>query len=130
MSTPAPPSPGPALPVEPRATVTVEHRDTTTVLAVAGELDHATTPRLVDAVNLALAGQPAVLILDLSGVVFMTSAGLSALAGAHHGCGDQIQLRIVVTDRIRLILHRTGLAEVFTLYPSRTHALHSNGSPG
>ncbi|WP_158896117.1 STAS domain-containing protein [Amycolatopsis anabasis] len=130
MSTPGPPSSGPLLPVKPRVTVTVEHHDTTTVLATVGELDHATTPRLVDSVNLALARQPTVLILDLSGVVFMTSAGLSALVAVRRGCGKHTQLRLVVTDRILRTLHRTGLAEVFTLYPTRTHALGPNGSPG
>ncbi|WP_158895669.1 hypothetical protein [Amycolatopsis anabasis] len=48
----------------------------------------------------------------------------------HHGCGAHSQLRRVVTDRILRTLHRTGLAEVFALYPTRAHALSPDRTPG
>ncbi|WP_189226731.1 STAS domain-containing protein [Saccharothrix coeruleofusca] len=52
------------------------------VVAVAGELDFATTPALLDAaVPLAEAGRE--LVLDLDGLVFCDSSALSALVRLH-----------------------------------------------
>jgi anti-sigma B factor antagonist len=52
------------------------------VLAVAGELDIATAPRMLSALNEALADVANPLIVDLSRVVFMDSTGLALLMNA------------------------------------------------
>jgi anti-anti-sigma factor len=53
------------------------------VLSVEGELDIATAPRMLAALNDALADMARPLVVDLSRVVFMDSTGLALLINAH-----------------------------------------------
>jgi anti-sigma B factor antagonist len=53
------------------------------LLAVEGELDIATAPRMLAALNEALASMARPLIVDLSRVDFMDSTGLALLMNAH-----------------------------------------------
>jgi anti-sigma B factor antagonist len=52
------------------------------VLAVEGEIDIATAPRMIAALNEVLAGIESPLVVDLSSVVFMDSTGLALLMNA------------------------------------------------
>ncbi|HEV7846670.1 MAG TPA: STAS domain-containing protein [Thermoleophilaceae bacterium] len=52
------------------------------VLTVDGELDIATAPRMIAALNEALADMAAPLVVDLTSVVFMDSTGLALLMNA------------------------------------------------
>ena len=52
------------------------------LLAVEGEIDIATAPRMIAALNEALAEIETPLVLDLSSVVFMDSTGLALLINA------------------------------------------------
>lgn len=97
--------------------LTLSARDVqgTTVLAVAGEIDVETAPQLRQAITeLTTAGATDV-VLDLTGVGFMDSTGLSVLVGAlrriraHDGA-----MRIVSTQESTLRLFEvTGLSKVF-----------------
>jgi anti-sigma B factor antagonist len=51
-------------------------------LAVEGELDIATAPRMISALNETLADMAAPLVVDLTHVVFMDSTGLALLMNA------------------------------------------------
>ncbi|WP_158895908.1 STAS domain-containing protein [Amycolatopsis anabasis] len=106
----------------PMVEVVVEERGRGPVLIVRGEINHVTAPQLAESVALALGARPAVLVVDLTGVVFMTSAALTVLVAAHHACGKGTALRIVATGRPLRTLEITGLAEVFTLYPTLSAA--------
>src|SRR5689334_17023175 len=55
------------------------------VLTVAGEVDMLTAPRLTQAIQAALAAKPAALVVDLSKVEFLASAGITALVSAQEG---------------------------------------------
>ena len=52
------------------------------VLTVEGELDIATAPRMIAALNEAIADMAAPLVVDLTRVVFMDSTGLALLMNA------------------------------------------------
>jgi anti-sigma B factor antagonist len=52
------------------------------VLVVDGELDIATAPRMIAALNEALADLASPLVVDLTSVVFMDSTGLALLMNA------------------------------------------------
>ena len=52
------------------------------LLTVEGELDVATAPRMISALNEAIAVMEAPLVVDLSDVVFMDSTGLALLMNA------------------------------------------------
>ncbi|OBK21511.1 STAS domain-containing protein [Mycobacterium asiaticum] len=64
-----------------RASFEVEQheRDGAVVLAVSGEVDMLSAPQLAEAISTSLAAKPAALIVDLSKVEFLASAGLSVL---------------------------------------------------
>jgi anti-sigma B factor antagonist len=53
------------------------------LLAVQGELDIATAPRMISALNAAFAELALPLVVDLSKVDFMDSTGLALLINAH-----------------------------------------------
>jgi anti-anti-sigma factor len=93
------------------------------VLVVSGELDLATAPRLETALRECLADRPPVLVVDLTEVTFLASAGLNALAMAYRESG-RTAVRIVAGNRTVLrSLELVGLVPVFAVYPSRADAL-------
>lgn len=56
--------------------------DRAVVVTVSGEVDMLSAPRLAEAIHTALAAQPAALIVDLSKVAFLASAGITVLVTA------------------------------------------------
>jgi anti-sigma B factor antagonist len=100
-----------------------------TVVAVGGEIDVYTAPKLreqlVDLVN---AGRYH-LVVDMEGVEFLDSTGLGVLVGglkrvrAHDG-----SLRLVCTqERILKIFRITGLTKVFPIHDTVSEALTAVG---
>ncbi|WP_320068108.1 STAS domain-containing protein [Micromonospora sp. RTGN7] len=81
-------------------------------LAVAGEIDLATSGELTAALADALEGPPlAVLEVDFGGVRFLDSSGILALVRAH-GRAAQQGCRLTVTDvqpTVRRVLEITGV---------------------
>jgi anti-anti-sigma factor len=62
--------------------ITADQQDGQTRLALAGELDIASTPQLEEGLAEAEAAEPAVLVLDLRKVEFIDSTGLRAVIAA------------------------------------------------
>lgn len=95
------------------------------VVRAVGEVDHDTAPRLSDELAKALQAAEVPVVLDLTGVSFMTSAGLSVLV-EHHQRGRQRDhgLHIVVGDSVvSRALERTGLLPILSVYATLTDAL-------
>jgi anti-sigma B factor antagonist len=97
------------------STRTVDDR---TVVAVAGEIDVYTAPRLREQLVELVNGGSYHLVIDLEGVEFLDSTGLGVLVGglkrvrAHDG-----SLRLVCTqERILKIFRITGLTKVFSIH--------------
>jgi anti-sigma B factor antagonist len=105
-------------------TVDVEHRGRAAVLHVAGELDLLTTPTLAEACSQELRNRPAVLVIDLTGVTFLASVGMSAIVAAHEEGGEHTQVRVVggTRDTLRPI-QVTGLDNLLSVYPTLSAAL-------
>jgi anti-anti-sigma factor len=92
----------------------------TVVVRVAGELDTLTAPAVEARLTTLQADlvASAVLIVDLSGVTFMSSAGLALLIGNHERCADRGNRLHVVTSNNRSVLRPvrvTGLDTVLNL---------------
>jgi anti-anti-sigma factor len=105
-------------------TVDVEHHGSAVVLRVAGELDLLTTPTLSDACTAALASRPPVLVIDLSGVTFLASVGMSAIVAAHQTAGAHTKVRVVGGSRDTLRpITVTGLDTLLSVYPALAAAL-------
>ncbi|KAA9159769.1 STAS domain-containing protein [Amycolatopsis acidicola] len=98
-------------------------QDGLAVVVVGGDLDMLTAPRLRGVLDELLARSPKAIVVDLTSVEFLGSAGLAALMRAHEQAGD-VRLRIVAPAReVHRAFTVTGLDEVLALYPTREAAL-------
>ncbi|MCA3748269.1 MAG: STAS domain-containing protein [Rubrobacter sp.] len=93
------------------------------VVKVSGELELLTAHRfreaLEEAVSSADGGGHRRLVVDLSGLEFMDSSGVSALlAGTRGFRGGGGQVRLVVRNSpVRRTLRVTGMDRIFPIYP-------------
>ena len=106
--------------------VTSEVTERAVVVHAVGEVDHLTAPRLAG--ELSKAGQEASsarpLVLDMTSVSFMTSAGLAVLVEHHQDQRAHHELRIVVGDSpVAQSLRRTGLTQFLSTYGTLADAL-------
>lgn len=96
------------------------------VLAVSGEVDMLSAPRLAEAIHTALAASPAALIVDLSKVDFLASAGMTVLLTAQDEVVPPTQFAVVAhgaaTSRP---IQLTKLDSVLPLYSTLDSALES-----
>ena len=108
----------------------VTERDGAAILAVSGEVDVATVPRLREQLHGLVAQGSNRIIVDLDGVDFLDSTGLGVLVGALKRVrSNDGELSLVCTQpRIRKVFEVTGLTKVFSLYDSVDEAVAGTGS--
>jgi anti-sigma B factor antagonist len=100
-------------------------REDVTLIALAGEVDVYTSPRVKqEVVNLLNAGVTK-LVVDLGGVEYLDSTGLGVLIGglkrARERDGD---LKLICENtRILRIFEITGLTKIFDIYRTEPEAL-------
>ena len=104
---------------------TLEHIGSVAVVHVTGEIDMATEGQLRRIVDEAMAAEPAALVLDLTDVTFLASAGLHVLVDVQHDATARgIALRVVAERRAVLRpLEITGVDELVTVVASMDQAL-------
>lgn len=83
-----------------------------------------TAPALEEAITTALGKKPAALLIDLSEVEFLASAGMGVLVAAHDQAVPDARFAVVadgpVTSRpLKLV----GIADIVSLYSTREAAL-------
>jgi anti-anti-sigma factor len=111
--------------VDPTAFEVGKHQvDQTVVLTVSGEVDMLSSPQLAQSIQTALASKPAALIIDLSKVSFLASAGMTVLVTAQSDVQPPTRFAVVAngsaTSRpIKLM----GIDSVLPLYNSLDAAL-------
>jgi len=98
--------------------------DRAVVLTVSGEVDMLSAPQLAEAIQSALASKPAALIVDLSKVGFLASAGMTVLVSAQADTVPPTRFVVVAqgaaTSRpIKLM----GIDSVLPLYSTLESAL-------
>jgi anti-sigma B factor antagonist len=83
-------------------------------VTATGEVDSSSAPLLRAELDAALDHEPTELVLDLVGVTFLDSAGLSVLAGAHRRATAQdARLRVLASGRAVIRpMQITGLWEL------------------
>jgi anti-anti-sigma factor len=85
----------------------------TAPIVFAGDLDLVTAGALRDQILEARARGPAEIVLDLSGVTFIDSVGLSLLVTTHNRMVDDgVSLHVVLPARLRRYLEIAGLIEM------------------
>ena len=106
-------------------TLTTREVGERTVVAVGGEIDVYTAPKLRDRITELVADGVYHLVIDMEQVEFLDSTGLGVLVGglkkvrAHDGSMELICSQ----DRLLKIFRITGLAKVFTIHESESAAL-------
>ncbi|WP_410573584.1 STAS domain-containing protein [Amycolatopsis sp. cmx-4-61] len=87
-------------------------------------MDAGTAPGLSGAVLEALAEEREVLILDLSGLSFLSAAGARSIRLTHDAAGAT-RLRVVTGGgrAVEHVLRATGFTAVLDCYPTRSAAL-------
>lgn len=94
------------------------------MVAVGGEIDLSTAPAFEAAVATALKEEPAVLVIDLSGVTFMASVGLRILVATQEELRESVQVAVVANNpATSRPIEMTGLDEIISLYPTLDDAL-------
>nr|WP_205615148.1 STAS domain-containing protein [Streptomyces harenosi] len=96
------------------------------VIEVAGELDHHTAHLLTEAVDAAPFDSAAV-IIDLSGMTYCDSTGITVLITAYRraqAAGSALSLAGVSPDQMR-VFSVVGLDQVFTFHPTVEAAVSS-----
>lgn len=94
-------------------TVSVEEREDCAFVAVTGEIDSATSPRLAAAIDRAMAVNTRRIEIDASGVTFIDSAGLRVLVAAQRAAEDEGRRVVIVSPSVTTerLLAITGLTE-------------------
>ena len=97
--------------------------DGVVVLAVRGDLDAVTAPELTEEISAKLAGNPTALIVDLSEVDFLASAGMAALASAQSMSGNTRFGVVAAGSATGRPLRLIGMDLMFEVYPTLDAAL-------
>ncbi len=98
--------------------VNTRTQDELTVIEVSGDIDSRSAPTLQN-VLLPLVTPDCKLILELSKVEFMTSAGLRVLLSLRRQLPQSGQLILVgLNDQIRDTMTTTGFLELFIIQPT------------
>ena len=102
----------------------VEHGPDARVVTVVGEIDALTAPKLAAVLTEQLTVAH-VVVVDLDGVQFLASVGISVLFEANElATREDRALRLVYNSQIaNLALEAAGLREYFTVADSVPHAL-------
>lgn len=91
-------------------------------VSVSGDLDMVTVARLRESVDEATRARPDKLVLDLSAVTFLDSAGLGALVTAHHRRDTTTRIVANTPETLRPI-QITGLDTLLHVFPTREEAV-------
>ena len=101
-----------------------ERADAYSVVAVRGEVDLHTAPKVQYAIERGSEGVAAV-VVDMSGIAFMDSTALSTLMRARESLEKKgISFRLTTPSKaVERIFAVTGFGDYFEIYPSREAAI-------
>ena len=103
----------------------VPERDRSNVLPLKGEIDLHVSPSVTASLNSMIEKKPERLVVDLSDVTYIDSAGLAALIGAMQkveGYGGKFLLA-GLQETVRSIFEISRLDQVFQIFPDADAAL-------
>jgi anti-sigma B factor antagonist len=101
-------------------TLSTSSEDGVVTVTVVGEVDTFTAPVLRSTLDSQLELQPRELVIDLSGVQFLGSAGLAVLVETQKSSRSrEVALRLIASTRaVTRPLEVTGLIDLFTIADS------------
>ncbi|QEM48068.1 STAS domain-containing protein [Mycolicibacterium grossiae] len=89
-----------------------------TVLSVGGDVDLATATTLSEQIRTVLGHRPPILVLDLTDVEFLASAGLQVLVDAYRTAPSTRVAVVAAGPATRRPITMTELHQLLELYPS------------
>lgn len=97
--------------------VEVRNHGRAAIIAVSGELDLASSPALQEELDRVATSDSQLVIVDLRGLDFMDSTGLSVLVRAHQRSEEQGRQLAMVKgpQQVQRLLSLTGVGERLTL---------------
>lgn len=103
------------------------HARGATVLVVAGELDHHTTPELARVVQETPFTPDAPLLMDVSGLTYCDSTGLTVFVGAYDRAlkADTRLLLVGMNADLMHVFRIVGLDQLFTFQPTVDDAINA-----
>jgi anti-sigma B factor antagonist len=107
-------------------TVTVTSLQAVTVIKVAGEIDMATRDAMADPLFAQVDDAPSGLVLDLTDIEFMGSAGLAVLIEAYKRTrqgGTSLGIVVAAESPVQRSLEISGLLELLPVYRRMADAL-------
>jgi len=97
--------------------ITVNVHDNIVVLGVSGTLDMVTAPQLAESIQHELRNQPAAVIVDLTDLEFLASAGMTVLLTAHGRIGESAQFAVVADGpAVARPMHLVGVDKLMTMH--------------
>lgn len=97
--------------------------DGSSIVAIAGELDLSTIPRMQGALLEQISQRPAVLI-DLSGLSFIDSSGIGILIQAVRGAnGTPVHILIASDSHVDRVFSIAGVSDALPVFTDRERAL-------
>lgn len=100
--------------------ITVDRRESEVVLVLVGELDPHTAPLLDEELTtIRTEGEPGTVVLDLTGMTFLDSAGLRVIISGQKALGEAGGTLVLrhPNETARRLLEITGLVEHVTVEP-------------
>jgi len=100
----------------------------TAVISVSGALDMLTSPQLEAGITAAIGKEPTAVVVDLTDVDFLASAGMGVLVSARDQTVGKAGFAVVANGpATSRPLKLVGLADVLGLYPTLDEALAALG---
>ena len=107
--------------------VTEKNSNVAAVLTVAGDIDMMTAPQLQERVDAVLSRRPSAVVIDLSQVEFLGSAGIGVLVQVHNSDRDMSFAVVAHGPATSRPLHLLGLDKMFPIYPTVADAINGMG---
>jgi anti-sigma B factor antagonist len=113
-------------------TLDERHDGDAVVLSAEGIVDMAAAPSLTDQIRAILRQRPAVLVVNLTGVPFLATAGMSVLMEADRKCKElDISFRVVAQGPVTVkSMQLLGIDDLLAIYPTVSTALDGVPSSG
>ena len=110
---------------EPASSNTTPSQSPSNILPLKGEIDLHVSPSITASLNVMIAKRPERLVVDLSEVSYIDSAGLAALIGAMQKVEDYGGKFALagLQETVRSIFEVSRLDQVFQIFPDANAAL-------
>ena len=105
--------------------ISTRMQDGSTIISIAGRIDTATAPALERAINTEIAAGSRRVLLNFSGVSYISSGGLRVLLATAKKLktpGDKFAI-CGLSSEVHKILKLAGFTSIFSIYPTEGEAL-------